>query len=114
MGPPGEGWARICDADLEPGAVREAESGGEDLVVWRSATGKPCVMEARCPHQWSHLAYEGVVDGEELVCLTHHWRFTPTGEGWKQGATGRRDRKGDIEVRACMEHDGGIWVRVGG
>ena len=89
----------------------EAVLGTDDLVVWRTALGEACVMEARCPHQWSHLAQEGWVDGAELVCLAHFWRFTTSGEGWKANLGGRRDRKGDIDVRPCREVDGRIWVR---
>jgi phenylpropionate dioxygenase-like ring-hydroxylating dioxygenase large terminal subunit len=107
------GWVRLADASaLAPGAVAEASFGDDDLVVWRDTSGRPCVMDARCPHQWSHLAYEGVVDGDELVCLTHMWRFTPDGAGWKDGMTGRRDRKGDIAVWPCEERDGAIWTRA--
>jgi len=111
---PGDGWIRVASADLAPGAVVEADqdpSIGEDLVVWRTADGTPCVMEARCPHQWSHLAGEGVVDGEELVCLTHLWRFAVDGAGWKANMAGRRDRKGDIVVYPCREDGGAIWIR---
>ena len=94
-----------------PGSVAEAVLGVDDLVIWRTALGEVCVMEARCPHQWSHLAQEGSVDGEELVCLAHFWRFKTNGEGWKANMGGRRDRKGDIDVRPCREIDGRIWVR---
>ena len=99
-GSPGVGWVRVADSVPPPGTITEStlERHGrtDDLVVWATTSGVPCVSEARCPHQWSHLAHEGAVDGEELVCLTHFWRFTTTGEGWKAGMTGRRDRKGDF------------------
>lgn len=103
----------VADATtLGPGQIVEATADGLDLVVWRSASGRPCVMEARCPHQWSHLGGEGVVDGEELVCLTHLWRFGPDGDGWKLAMNGRRDRKGDIDVFPCREVDGEIVIEI--
>ena len=111
-------WVRVSDPvearDLAPGSVAEAMLDDRDLVVWRTADGRPCVMEARCPHQWSHLAGEGAVDGDELICLAHFWRFTTKGEGWKVNIGGRRDRKGDIEVLRCREDSEGIWVRRDG
>ena len=86
----------------EPGTIVEAtvERAGrsDDLVVWATAAGVPCVSAARCPHQWSHLAHEGAVDGE----------------GGKQNVNGRRDRKGDLEILPCEVHDGGVWVRPEG
>ncbi|HIG24847.1 MAG TPA: hypothetical protein EYG34_00700 [Acidimicrobiia bacterium] len=104
-------WIAVTSEDLAPGQIVESAIDGEDLVVWRTAQGTPCVMAARCPHQWSHLAGEGAVEGEEIVCLTHHWRFGPNGDGWKTSMAGRRDRKGDIEVWPCQEKNGTIWIR---
>ncbi|MEC8999836.1 MAG: Rieske 2Fe-2S domain-containing protein [Actinomycetota bacterium] len=113
---PGEGWVQVAEAVPERGAIVEAsvERSGrtDDLVVWTTASGVPCVSEARCPHQWSHLAHEGAVDGEEIVCVSHFWRFGTDGEGWKQNVNGRRDRKGDLEVLPCEVHDGAVWVRA--
>ena len=99
-------------ADVEPGQVVAAEVGEQDLVVWRSFDGTPCVMEARCPHEWSHLAAEGVVDGDEIVCTAHFWRFDQRGTGVKLNVKGRRDPKADIEVFACRERDGRIEARL--
>ena len=111
------GWVRVSDAeaarDLVPGSVSEATLDDQELVIWRTTDGRPCVMDARCPHQWTHLGGEGVVDGDEIVCLTHFWRFTVDGAGWKLNLDGRRDRKGDIETLPCREDVDGIWVRRG-
>ena len=109
-GPDGD-WEPLEVEPPGPGSVVESVHGVDDLVVWRTALGEVCVMEARCPHLWSHLAQEGSVDGEELVCLAHFWRFTTSGEGWKANMGGRRDRKGDTDVHPCREVDGRIWVR---
>jgi 3-ketosteroid 9alpha-monooxygenase subunit A len=101
----------LLDADLvAPGTVATAATGGRELVVWRTLDGEVVVSDARCPHQWSHLAAEGVVDGCELVCLTHWWRFGPDGRGTKLNVKGRRDPKGDLEVFASREHDGRVEV----
>ena len=83
-----------------------------DLVVWRTADGQPCVVDARCPHQWSHLAAEGIVDGDELVCTAHFWRFDTRGRGSKLTVAGRRDPKADVDVFECRESDGAVWALV--
>ena len=103
--------------DLEPpetGQINETSLNGRDLVVWRTEKGELCAMEARGPHQWTHLAYEGVVAGEEIICTTHFWRFSTTGEGCKENVKGRRDPKGNIEVIPCYEQDGKIWIATTG
>jgi nitrite reductase/ring-hydroxylating ferredoxin subunit len=114
-------WVRLVDSgDVAPGAIVDAslppeQPGGydRDLVVWRTFDGQVCVMDARCPHQWSHLGAEGFVDGDEIVCTAHFWRFTVEGVGSKLNMSGRRDIKSDIDVLACAERDGAIWVREG-
>jgi len=114
---PGEGTRPVVvarSAELGPGTVTSVVVGDLDLVVWRTASGRPCVMEARCPHQWSHLGAEGVVDGEEIVCTAHFWRFTLDGAGAKVGMTGRRDPKADIAVYECKESEGEVVVRLAG
>ncbi len=100
-------WVEVADA-VAAGQIVDAAHGERDLVVWRTLDGEPCVMEARCPHQWSHLGAEGVVDGPEIVCAAHFWRFDTAGRGTKVGMTGRRDPKADIAVFTCREVDGRI------
>ena len=103
----------MVDAAAVPtGGVAGVEVDGRELVVWRGRDGRPCVMDARCPHQWSYLPSESLVDGAELVCTTHFWRFDREGAGWKASMTGRRDRKGDVEVHPCREVDGRIQALI--
>ena len=105
------GWrAVVATDDLGPGQVVERAVDGEDVVVWRTEAGEPCVMEARCPHTWTHLGTEGAVQGDELVCTAHFWRFATDGSGSKVNVNGRRDPKGDIRVYECRERDGQIEV----
>lgn len=116
--PPDGTWFAVASgAAVAPGEITESTLDGADVVVWRTEAGMPCVMEARCPHQWSHLGGSGAVAGEEIVCLTHFWTFGTDGRGWKENLAGRRDRKGDIEVYPCREVAGEIRARrdpVGG
>lgn len=104
----------IRAAEVPPGAVVAVDAGQLELVVWRSLDGRPVVCDGRCPHQWSHFGAEGVVDGAELVCLSHWWRFDADGRGSKVNVKGRRDPKGDVAVFACREHDGVIEVDLPG
>jgi nitrite reductase/ring-hydroxylating ferredoxin subunit len=108
-------WQRVASsAEVGAGAIVDGVlDNGElpiDVVVWRTFDGRPCVMDARCPHQWSHLGAEGFVDGDEIVCTAHFWRFTVDGTGSKLNVNGRRDLKADIDVFVCEERDGAIWV----
>ena len=110
-------WVRLVDSDaVAPGAIVDASLPGEpggfdrDLVVWRSFDGRACVMDARCPHQLSHLGAEGFVDGDEIVCTAHFWRFAIDGTGTKLNMAGRRDVKADIDIVESVERDGAVWI----
>lgn len=101
----GHAWVPLVPHDaVAAGSVVAADPF--DVVVWRTADGTACVTEARCPHQWSHLAAEGFVDGDELVCTAHFWRFTTDGVGTKINANGRRDAKADIAAFSVRGRDG--------
>jgi phenylpropionate dioxygenase-like ring-hydroxylating dioxygenase large terminal subunit len=115
---PGGAWVPVVATDdLAPGVALAVDLVGDDgeereLVVWRGHDGVVCVMDARCPHQWSHLGVEGVVDGDELVCAAHFWRFDRAGVGSKVNIKGRRDPKADVAVFGCRERGGLIEVEL--
>lgn len=114
---PHAGWTTLlASSDLGCGEVRsliiERGTGRMELVVWRTADGEPVVMDARCPHQWSHLEAEGVVDGEEIVCTAHFWRFDSSGRGCKLSMFGRRDEKAPIPVYPVREQGGHIEAQL--
>jgi phenylpropionate dioxygenase-like ring-hydroxylating dioxygenase large terminal subunit len=106
-------WVRIASsAEVDVGQVVGVDRDHLELVVWRRQDGQPCVMDARCPHQWSYLGFEGVVDGDELVCTAHFWRFDCGGRGTKRNVFGRRDDKADILVFPVRESDGAIHAEL--
>lgn len=108
-------WQRIATSrDLAAGGVLGVEIGDLEIVLWRSSSGELRACDARCPHQWAHLGAVGAVDGEELVCLSHFWRFDSSGAGSKLAMNGRRDEKSPITTHPVRERDGGIEILVAG
>lgn len=106
-------WRDVMSADeLAQGQIVTVERVEGDIVIWRTTSGRVAACDARCPHQWAHLGSAGVVDGEELVCLSHFWRFGVTGEGSKLSGSGRRDEKSPIETMAVREHEGRLELGI--
>lgn len=104
-------WFDLLASDALPlGAVRAATIDGRELVAWRGVDGHAAVGDRRCPHAWSDLATEGIVDGGELVCTAHFWRFAPDGTGTKCNAVGRRDLKAPLATYWSEERGGRLWV----
>lgn len=104
-------WVTVIPFDeLQPGQIVTVERDAGDLVVWMSQAGELSACDARCPHQWAHLGSAGAVDGEELVCLSHFWRFDCEGVGSKLSANGRRDEKSPIATHRVRVREGCIEV----
>ena len=70
------GWFIVARADeLAPGEVMPLYLFGRNLVLFRTETGAPRVMDAHCPHLGAHLGVGGRVRGETIQCPFHGWRF---------------------------------------
>lgn len=94
----------VPNAELGPSASHL------ELVAWRGDDGVVAVTDARCPHEFTHLAGQGVVEGCELICLAHFWRFDRAGNSFLQGSGGYREPMVPIESYPCRESDG--WVEI--
>lgn len=106
-------WIDVLASDaVPPGVTAPVDLPGVEVVVWRTVAGVLAACDSRCPHQWSHLATAGAVDGEELVCLSHFWRFDVGGHGSKLSMTGRRDAKSDVASFPVRERGGRIEIEV--
>lgn len=104
-------WVEVADdAEVAPGGRVAVHAGGQRLALWRTSSGRLVACDARCPHQWSDLVEEGAVDGDELVCRSHGWRFAADGTGTKVNVHGRRDAKADVAVHEIRVVDGRISV----
>lgn len=75
------GWFQVAYAnELEPGQVMPLEYFGKDLVLFRTQGGEAVLMDAFCPHLGAHLGYGGKVEGEEIRCPFHAWKFDSAGK----------------------------------
>jgi nitrite reductase/ring-hydroxylating ferredoxin subunit len=74
------GWYSIGFSDeLRPGGLISRPIAGQDLVVFRTLSGKVCAADPYCPHLGAHLGHGGKVEGEVLRCPFHG--FCYDGEG---------------------------------
>ena len=106
-------WSDVASsADVPVSGVFSLDVDGEEIVLWRTSSGELAACDARCPHQWAHLGSAGVVDGAELVCLSHFWRFGTDGSASKLAMNGRRDDKGQIRFHDVREIDGRIQLSM--
>lgn len=97
-------WRRVCSAEeLLPDRPFGAAVDGRDVVLLPSTLGLRA-YEGRCPHQGTLLS-EGELEGTELVCRAHGWRF--------DRATGVRvGGPGGLQPLPCRVQDGAVEVDV--
>jgi phenylpropionate dioxygenase-like ring-hydroxylating dioxygenase large terminal subunit len=74
-----EGWYWLLrSGDVPRKRVVATEIFRHRLAVYRGDDGRVAALDAYCPHMGAHLA-EGRVEGCELRCFFHNWRFDGAG-----------------------------------
>ncbi|MFD9823042.1 Rieske 2Fe-2S domain-containing protein [Streptomyces violascens] len=109
------GWFMLVPSrDVRRGQVRTCRLMGEDVVVYRTRSGRVRAARPYCPHLGAHLGCGGRVDGELIVCPFHHFAFDGAGAVARLGPgySGNPVRKG-LGVLPCEEVNGGIFAWVG-
>ena len=72
-------WHPVAmSTDLAAGSARPLRVLGEDLTLYRGRSGRPYMIGGRCAHRCSVL-HTGVIDGEQLRCMYHGWRYNGDG-----------------------------------
>ena len=70
------GWYVVAESrELAAGAVQPVRYFGRELVLFRTISGRPLLVDAHCPHMGAHLGHGGQVEGEGIRCPFHNWRF---------------------------------------
>jgi phenylpropionate dioxygenase-like ring-hydroxylating dioxygenase large terminal subunit len=89
---------------------------GEDLVLWRDATGTARLFADRCPHRSSPLSL-GLIAGDRLECWYHGLQFDADGRCRRVPIERVDDGPLCAEFRAqthpCEERAGYIWAFLG-
>jgi 5,5'-dehydrodivanillate O-demethylase oxygenase subunit len=71
--------------DLAPGHARPIRIMGEDYTLYRGESGRAQVFDYRCPHRGAQL-HLGWVEGDDIRCLYHGWKFDCSGQCVEQPA----------------------------
>ena len=84
-----QGWYVVARSrDLRPGKLLRVTLAAQEIVVFRTASGRPGALDAHCPHMGAHLGL-GRVRGEHLECRLHCWRIGVDGRIPAQQKTAR-------------------------
>ena len=73
-------WQPVLHShELKINQARPLRILGQDLTIYRGASGQVHIVGARCPHRTAPLGL-GRVEGEEIRCFYHGWRFNGDGQ----------------------------------
>ena len=72
-------WPVAVSTQLENESVMSVRIMGEDLALYRTASGKLGLMAERCAHRGASLVY-GIPEEDGLRCPYHGWRYAVDGQ----------------------------------
>ncbi|OYZ16252.1 MAG: hypothetical protein B7Y39_15905 [Bdellovibrio sp. 28-41-41] len=105
-----EGWYFVMRSrDLNNGKVHSFSIGHQDLVIWRTESGKLGCVDAYCPHMGTHLG-KGTVSKENIQCFFHHWKYDSDGHCKDIPADPSFCKSVKTKSYAVSEHFDSIWV----
>jgi 5,5'-dehydrodivanillate O-demethylase len=79
-------WQPVYESDrLAPGCAVPIRLMGEDFTLYRGASGTTHMLDFRCPHRQTQLS-TGWVEGDDIRCFFHGWRFNAAGQCVEQPA----------------------------
>ncbi|MEY2433419.1 MAG: 3-ketosteroid 9alpha-monooxygenase subunit, partial [Acidimicrobiaceae bacterium] len=104
------GWFCVGYPDEITNRPRPLYYWGRHLVGWRDETGDAHVMDAFCPHLGAHLGHGGSVDGCEIVCPFHGWKYDADGRNTEIPYSDRTNGKARIRAFPVLERNGLVYA----
>jgi nitrite reductase/ring-hydroxylating ferredoxin subunit len=108
------GWFIVARADeLGPGEIRALYCFGRQMVLYRTESGEPRVVDANCAHLGAHLAVGGKVDGDCIRCPFHGWKYDGESGRCVEIPYGDMDRippKAVVRAYPTLERNQMIWA----
>jgi nitrite reductase/ring-hydroxylating ferredoxin subunit len=105
------GWFAVAESpDLAVGQTEAAYFFDTHLVLWRDDAGTAHVMDAFCPHLGAHLGHGATVEGCEIVCPFHGWRFDSEGSNTDIPYSDRTNGRARIRRYPVTERNGFIFA----
>jgi 5,5'-dehydrodivanillate O-demethylase len=65
-------------AEIKAGQAKPLRVLGEDLTLYRGESGHPHLVAGRCAHRLT-LLHTGWVQGDDIRCMYHGWKYDGTG-----------------------------------
>lgn len=81
------GWFMVAISEEVTDQPRGVRYFGQEFALYRGKSGRVVLLDAFCPHMGTHLAKnttsytarDGHIEGDDIRCPYHAWRFGPDG-----------------------------------
>ncbi|MCA9771828.1 MAG: Rieske (2Fe-2S) protein, partial [Myxococcales bacterium] len=107
---PSSWYALATSRELRRGAVRPTRLAGEDVVLFRTASGAAHVTSAHCPHLGAHIGHGGTIVGETIRCPFHGFRYDGAGGCVTTGYEGDPAFRGALRAWPVTERNGFVFA----
>jgi len=106
-----QSWYAVAFTDeLPPGSLLTRQLAGGDIIVFRTRGGAVGVSDPFCPHLGAHFGFGGMVEGEELRCPFHGFRFNTNGACTATGYGTKPPPRAHLRMWPCRELNGIIFA----
>lgn len=101
-------WVKVCRLDDIPalGARVLERDGGDNIALFRTASGNVFALRDRCPHKGGPLS-QGIVAGETVTCPLHSWNLS------LESGEARAPDVGCVATYPVRVEDGVVWLSPG-
>jgi len=98
-------WHPIAlSKDLASGSAVPVKVLGEELTLYRGATGTPHLVAGRCRHRQT-LLHTGWVEGDRIRCMYHGWQFAGDGTCTERPAEKEKQPPAACRIPAYAVHE---------
>jgi len=103
-------WQPVSlSSDLTPGQALPLKIMGEDFTFYRGIDGQPVITAPGCPHRQTRLSL-GTVEGNDIRCLFHGWKFNSDGVCLEAPGQGPRlVERTTVKTYPARDHHGLIF-----
>jgi nitrite reductase/ring-hydroxylating ferredoxin subunit len=105
------GWfAAAISSELRAGQIISRPFMGQDIILYRTASGIACASDPYCPHLGAHFGFGGSVEGELLRCPFHAFCYDRDGACVSTGYGTKPPPKARLKMWQVREVNGVVLV----
>src|SRR5262249_16223731 len=107
-------WQPVATShSVKPGQAKPLRVMGEDLTLYRGDSGEAHLVAGRCAHRLT-LLHTGWVQGDEIRCMYHGWKYDGAGQCTEAPAEGPASApRVRMAAYAVYEYCGLIFAYLG-